>query len=91
MPVHPRSEKHNVISEKLKYYFDNSDFKPHMVGYVSISKINYQNGPDCFPNFGTVGIAKRTRDVYTNDRDHGVCFPTGNELSLEIIIICYLL
>ena len=63
---------------------NNGDFMPHMIGYVSNSKINYRNGPKCFPNFGTLSPNSQTltRDVYTNDRYHGVCFPTVNNNSL---------
>ena len=47
---------------------NNGDFMPQMIGYVSKSEINYQNGPKSFLNFGTVWIVKLTCDVYTNDR-----------------------
>ena len=49
---------------------------PHMIGYVSKSKINYRNGLEYFLNFGTVRMAKLKLDVYTNDRNHRVCFLT---------------
>ena len=47
-----------------------------MIAYTYFSFILYENRDACFPNFSSARTPYLMYDIYTNDRLHGMCFPT---------------
>ena len=66
-----------VVDAKQQWFHDAYD-KVHV---CVISKVNYRNGPKCFPYIGTV----RTVNIYTNDRYHSL-FPNSETVQSQNLI-----